>query len=900
MTDIEGSTRLWEEYPESMSTALRRHDELMRTAIEGAGGYVFKEVGDSFCAAFATASDAVRAAATAQEALGGEVWPEPIDLRVRIALHTGSCEERGGDFFGPAVNRVARLEAVAHGGQVLVSGVTAHLLSDTIPRHTSLRDLGAHRLKDLSQPEHVFQLDIAGRDTEFPALRSLDNPKLDNNLPIQLTSFVGRDHELSDVSTLVDESPLVTLTGAGGAGKTRLALAVAADLLDGSGDGVWFVDLASLADPELVASATAGAIGVRDEPGRPVLETLLDALRSRRLLLLLDNCEHLIDGCVKLVDALLRSCPRVHVLATSREPLGLGGERTYRVPPLTLPGDDPLAAESVQLFIERAHEHRPDFVLAEKSVAVLGALCRRLDGMPLAIELAAARVRSLSLEDIESRLDQRFRLLTGGNRGTLERHQTLRALIDWSYDLLDEREQKTLDYLSVFAGGFDLTATEAMCAFADVQAWEVVDVIGSLVDRSLVLADQTNTGLRYRLLETIRQYADERLAERGEGARVEARATHAWAYLTLAESAVPHLAGDRQLEWIDRLDTEQDNIITAIDHFVADPDAGQEALRLVVAASELWNVRSRPDSAQAIAAALSHPGAQTPSALRAAALGELASHLEGREGRKYLEEGLAIARSVDNPAVLAKLLVDLSFLAFLEGDERTCNEAADEAVRVAESIRSDRLLAWALQRKAGAFEKRDLDQSTALCRRALGLVRNIGDRRSEESALTNVALCEAMKGNLDLARESWNDALAIANELGNELGQSVILNCLGDLTLEEGDPQRAYVDLCRSLRIARRTGSRRFQAYGLLSLAATATALGLVRQSATLHGAADVLFEDLGHPPEAPAARTQRRSLRKLHEAMGEAFDSAYATGRQLELDAAIELALHLRSNAEL
>ncbi len=464
---------------------------------------------------------------------------------------------------------------------------------------------------------------------------------------------------------------------------------------------------------------------------------------------------------------------------------------------------------------------------------------------------------------------------------------------------MDDRERATLDYLSVFAGGFDLTATEAICAFADVAAWEVIDVIGSLVDKSLVLADQTNTGLRYRLLETIRQYADERLAERGEDALFEARANHARAYLTLAEGAVPHLGGDRQLEWINRLDTEQDNIIAAIDHFVADPDAGEEALRLVVAASELWNVRSRPDSAQAIAAALAHPGAQTPSALRAAALGELGCRLEGREERRYLEEGLAIPRSGDNPAVLVRLLVDLSFVAFLEGDERTCDEAADEAVRVAESIRSDRLLAWALQRKAGAVEKHDLDQSTALCRRALGLVRNIGDRRSEESALTNVALCEAMKGNLELARQSWNDALAIAYELGNQLGQSIILNCLGDLTLEEGDADLAYVDLCRSLRIARRIGSRRFQAYGLLSLAATATALGLVGQSATLHGAADALFEELGHPPETPAARTQRRSLSTLHEAMGEAFDSAYATGRQLELDAAIELALHLPPNEE-
>ena len=366
-TDIVGSTKLWETEPGAMSAALRRHDQILREAITSADGFVFKTVGDAFCAAFPTAAGGLAAAVTAQRALAAEKWPEPVALRARMALHTGVCEEREGDYFGPVVNRAARLEATAHGGQVVVSGTTAELVKDTLSEGLVLKDLGRHRLKDLGTPEAIFQLVAADLASDFPPLRSLDNPDLKNNLPVQVSSFVGRDAEVIQVRSLIDQSRLITLTGSGGCGKSRLALQVAADEVDGSADGVWLVELAPVGSPDLVAATVATALSVREEPGRSLTDTLIDSLSERRLLIVLDNCEHLIGTCAKLVDALLRSCPKVVVLATSREPLGIDGEHVFRIPSLSLPPlgagnagtNDAARSEAVALFVERASAHRP-------------------------------------------------------------------------------------------------------------------------------------------------------------------------------------------------------------------------------------------------------------------------------------------------------------------------------------------------------------------------------------------------------------------------------------------------------------------------------------------------------------------------------------------------------------
>ena len=562
VTGIEASARLWEEYPEEMAVAVRCHDDLLCLAIEDHMGCIFKQVSDSFYAVFPTASGAAQAAVAAQRTLSAaEPMPSPVELRVRIALHTGHCEERDGEYFGTAVDRLARLEAIAHGGQIIVSSTTAEIL-DEGPEQIPLCDLGEHRLKDLSRPEHVFQILAPGLQSDFPPLRSLDNPSLDNNLPAQLTSFVGRQREMAEVAELIASHRLVTITGAGGAGKTRLALAVAAEVCDGSGGGAWFVDLAPLSDPQFVPSEVATALRLRDNPSRPIVDHLIEVLGKRRLLIVLDNCEHLIDACIRLIDRVLRSCPGVHLLATSRFALGMGGEQLYRIPPLSLSDEsshDPASSEALSLFVERARDHHPDFVLDDTNLEAVVETCRRLDAMPLAIELACAQLRSMSLRDVAARLDQRFRLLNRGSRSALPRQQALQALIDWSYDLLSEPERIVFENLSVFAGGFDLAGAEAIAATDEIDSFQVDEIIGSLVDKSFVQHEYSAVSLHYGLQETIRHYGDERLISRSGHARNRARKAHATHFLRLAEEAKPHLRGPDQVDWLDRLEVEHDN-----------------------------------------------------------------------------------------------------------------------------------------------------------------------------------------------------------------------------------------------------------------------------------------------------------------------------------------------------
>lgn len=468
-TDIEGSSKLWDAHPEQMQATVARHDQILREAIAGHNGITFKTVGDAFCVSFSVAADALDTALRAQRALFAEPWPEDVGIRVRMALHTGTADERDGDYFGPALNRVARLLAAGHGGQTLVSQTVRDLTLDTLPPDAALRDLGAKRLRDLQRPEQVFQLLHPDLPSEFAPLRTLD--VLPNNLPRQVTSFVGREREIAEVRRLLGTTRLLTLTGSGGAGKTRLSLQVAADLLDEYADGVWLTELASLSGPALVPQSVASALGVREEPGRALVETLTDWLKSRTLLLLLDNCEHLLTACAQLADTLLKACPNLHILASSREGLGIAGETTYRIPSLSLPDAKEAATpeslsqyESVRLFIERAVAASPSFQVTNQNAPAVAQLCVRLDGIPLAIELAAARIRALSVDQIAQRLNDRFRLLTGGSRTALPRQQTLRALIDWSYDLLSDEEKTLLRRLSVFAGGWTLEAAEAVCA----------------------------------------------------------------------------------------------------------------------------------------------------------------------------------------------------------------------------------------------------------------------------------------------------------------------------------------------------------------------------------------------------------------------------------------------------
>jgi class 3 adenylate cyclase len=459
-TEIEGSVGLWEADREAMAAASARHDRMVREQVEASGGHVFKTIGEAHRAVFADPVAALSCAVAIQHAVGAEPWASSAPIRVCMAMHAGACAERDGDFVGPVVNRTARLLDTGHGGQVLVTAAMYALLAGRLPGGIGLRDLGEQRLKDLGRAERVFQVTGPGLAEGFGVLRSLDDPALRHNLPSQATGFVGRTAELAELRALTSGgSRLVTIAGPGGIGKSRLALQVAAEALDGTGDGVWLAELAPVTEPELVTRTAAAALSVSEAPGRPMIDTLVDAIGDRDLLLILDNAEQVLGAVAGLADAVMRSCPRVCLLVTSREPLGLSGEHVFRisglaVPPADLAAPDRLVAfESVQLFAEHAALHQRGFIVDHASAAAVAAICVRLDGIPLALELAAARLGSLSVSEINARLDQRFRLLTTGSRTALPRHQTLRALIDWSYDLLSPEEQVVFGRLSVFAGG---------------------------------------------------------------------------------------------------------------------------------------------------------------------------------------------------------------------------------------------------------------------------------------------------------------------------------------------------------------------------------------------------------------------------------------------------------------
>ena len=549
-TDIVGSTTLWDAHPAEMREALVRHDEILRKAVLAADGHVFSTGGDGLGAVFSRAGNAVAAAVDAQLALIGEPWPEPIDLRVRMGVHTGEVHERDGDYFGPPVNLAARLMGAANGGQVVVSALTAGLLDPSVG--VDLVDLGSARLKGVVEPVAVFGV-------SSPGLEWLDQPLISEqttpgNLPRPHTELVGDLADLQRrVSNLAD-ARLVTLTGSGGVGKTRAAIEIGWLVVDEFVDGVWLVELASIADPEAVDAAIAATLGARPQAGMSLTESIIDWCLGRRMLLIVDNCEHVLQPVLDLVTAIVRACPTVTVLATSREPLGVPGEQVVRIPSLA-----PVFGE--ELFMLRATAADSTFTPSSAEEEAITAICARVDGIPLAIELAAARIRSLSPVELLERLDDRFRLLRGGGRGGLERHQTLRAAVTWSYQLLPEADRLLFDRLSVFAGGFDLRAAEAVCACDDIDEYDVVDLIGELVDKSMVVADRGESGTRYRLLETLRQYGEERLDDRGETSSL--RSLHVAYFADYVEQIYDTWCGPQQRAAEAAYDAEWDNMRAA-------------------------------------------------------------------------------------------------------------------------------------------------------------------------------------------------------------------------------------------------------------------------------------------------------------------------------------------------
>jgi predicted ATPase/class 3 adenylate cyclase len=597
-TDIEGSTRLWEEHPEAMRDALVRHDAALSAAIGGHGGHVFSTGGDGLAAVFPRAGDALTAATEAQAALSSLTWPTAAPLRVRMGLHTGEATERDGDYFGPAVNRAARLMAAGHGGQVLVSAATAAVVGTA-----GLVDLGKHGLRDLAEPQRVFQVGEA----QFPPLRSLAEAA--TNLPIQPTSLIGRQRLIAELVDLVQECPLVTLTGVGGVGKTRLAVEVGAEMLPKFPHGVWLVDLAAVAQDELVLPSVAEVVGVAAQTGEPLETTLLSRLKTRRLLVILDNCEHVLTPVARLAERLAAGAPGVRVVVTSREPLGVAAERVRAVPSLAE------TTEAVDLFLERA-ANVGAVLDGVSQVASVREICARLDGLPLAIELAAARARMMSPAQIAERLDHRFRLLTGSSRTSVERHRTLQATVAWSYDLLDDVDRAVFRALSVMAGSFDLEAAEAVAGGGAVEPFAVLDALGRLVDKSMVLAVNADGSVRYRLLETLRQFGADRLAEDGDVGNVQDR--HAAFFCHRARRVIDATGTARQYAVLADVEFDIGNYRAAFAHLL---DTGQVVLaaRGVLALDTYWQLHRAREGQRLLEVLIGEPGLEDRYRLRALA-----------------------------------------------------------------------------------------------------------------------------------------------------------------------------------------------------------------------------------------------------------------------------------------
>ena len=902
-TDIEGSTAMLLRLGDAYGQVLADHHQLVRAALAAHGGKEIDTQGDAFFVVFSSPSACVAGAIDMQRAFVSYPWPAGETVRVRMGIHSGEASQTAVGLVGLDVHRAARIASAAHGGQIVLSATTAALLRDSLPASISLRDLGLHRLKDLGRPEQIFQLEADGLPAIFPPLRSLENPKLRNNLPAQVSSFIGREAELAEVSSLITGCRLVTLTGPGGAGKTRLGLQAAAGLLDGSGDGVWFADLAPLQDADLVAVTVANVLGIPEDPGRPIIDTLVDAVSQRSLLVLLDNCEHVIDACAKVADVLLRNCPNIVLLATSREPLGIEGERIHRVPSMDTPAEDDEVdairnSEAVRLFTDRAAQHGVSLPWDEPTASVIGRICRRLDGIPLAIELGAARLRVMSVIELDARLDQRFSILTGGSRAALPRQQTLLAMVDWSWELLNAAEQYVLARLSVFAGGFDLVAAEAVTAGEEVPPDEILGHLGALIDKNLVQFDDTGNGpVRYRLLETVRQYAGRHLDSQHPAAE-ETRRAHRDTYLALAEAAAPELVAPGQVTWMDRLDLELDNLRTAIAYTLKQADRAP-GIRLAAALRVFWKARGHAaEGAEALRALLDVPAGQEATVLRARGLATAAYLLEQTGGytiaEGYCDEALSIARAAGDDYLVADLMDVRGYILLRRGQAGSAMPLIELGLGLARQLQEAHLTARLLAARAFALDlEDDRDGAARDAAESLQLYRQVGDRRQVGTMLGNLGYVELSIGDIDVARGHLLESLDIARALNDHYGVVYETFNLGLASYLSGSLDAAADLFVESLHLAKRMQMKQSIAYALIGVAIAGSGADGMARSARLHGAAEQALTVLGETIEPLEGELRDRDCERLRSAMGaEAFEAEYAAGRALTFEQVLALAL--------
>jgi predicted ATPase/class 3 adenylate cyclase len=936
-TDIEGSTKLAQQYPDAMPVLLARHHEILNRCMQTHHGFVFQIVGDSFSAAFHSASDALNAALETQRSLHNESW-SPTPIKVRMGIHTGAAQlSIDNQYSGYAtLASTQRIMSAGHGGQILLSGATRELVRDSLPTDANLLDLGEKRLKDLLRPEHLYQLNIPGLPSIFPALKTLD--AFLNNLPTQLTTFIGREKEIVELKGELDEHRLVTLTGSGGTGKTRLSLQVAADLLEKFDHGVWIVELAPLTDAELIPQTILSAIGIQEQQGKTPIEVLKEYLHEKKTLILLDNCEHLIEASAKVADALLNASSGLKILASSREALGVKGELSYPVPSLTLPDIKHLPVieqlsqyEAVRLFIDRASLVSPHFEVNKENAPFIAQICYRLDGIPLAIELAAARVKVLSVEQISKRLDDRFRLLTGGARTSLPRQQTLRALIDWSYDILTENERLLLRRLSVFAGGWTLEAVEEVCAGNEIESYEILDLLSQIVNKSLVVLQNSQSGeTRYRMLETIRQYAREKLLEAGGGEILRDR--HLAYFVKLTKQAEPELYRSNQVFWLNKLDDELDNLRMALDWALArDVESG---LRLMANLRLFWDARGDVGETENWLAQLLEHYSKADS-LRVYGLliyGQAMAFGGDFEGaHKIAEQGMELSRSISDKQAEAFSLWGAGVTITLQGDVRRGFPIMEQSLALYQAL-GDKLgqanvMAWMSlnnnnleHSKAYLLESlrlfRELGHLSgiAICLNELAhrtiwggdfsspvpwleearkLYRQLGDVLREGDVLSYYGLLAYWQNDFTQARAYYEEAAKLHEKVGNFLGIFWLHVFLGYVVLRQGDYQHAKERFGFCIQQFQKANMTIGLVYAIEGLASLYVNQNQPERAAPLFAWADAMRDKVDdHRPPVEQASVNRDLAIITSKLTDSDFTSLSAEGQAMTVDEAVALAL--------
>jgi predicted ATPase/class 3 adenylate cyclase/DNA-binding CsgD family transcriptional regulator len=915
-TDIEGSTRLLEARPDAYRAALARHDALIRQAVAAHGGMIFSTRGDGFCAAFTSPIQATHAALLAQRTLSQEPWDHASPIKSRMGLHTGEVELQDGEYFGTPLHRCARLMDSAHGGQAVLSATTAALVGEAPAPGAGLKDLGEYRLRDITRPERIFQLIADDLPSDFPPPRTLSTTS--SNLPPQATTFIGREQPLQAVQALLLRPAvrLLTLTGPGGTGKTRLALQVAGDAIDAFKDGAYFVPLASVTDPDLVSPAIAQSLDVREVAGRSLVTTIAEALRQKQVLLLLDNFEQVVAAAPQVAE-LLVATPGLKILVTSRAVLRLYGEREYPVPPLALPDHRtaPSAAhlagfESVHLFVDRAQAARPDFALTDENAADIAEICHRLDGLPLAIELAAARIRALTPHAMLQRMERRLPLLTGGARDLPARQQTLRGAIAWSYDLLDPDEQSLFRRLAVFRG-CTLEAAETVCAGDPPRHGStsvallpldllVLDGIESLVEKSLLRQEQTaDRQPWYRMLETVREFALERLEECGESDTVHRR--HALAAMRLAESSERALHGPGQAIWLARLEQEHDNLRAAL-RWCEEQGYAEPALRLAIALWSFWSAHGHvTEGRERFDALLTRfpPRATSPRAEMGARALFAAATLATIQGdlvraRDLHEDGLSLRRTIGDPMKVFTALEGLGQVANLQGDHEAARVYLEEALAIARA-QGDKSAEGSVTWNLGvvAHERGDRETARIHYETSIAMDRNQGGEVGAHLTHLTLALLAEEQRNFDEAEAMASQALSNYRQWGIPRLEALALAALGGIALGRRSYTAAREHLCASIAICQTLGDIASIAQVLDRFIDLAAAYGCHEDAVRLAGSATALRERVGAPRSPDGQQKLDHALRPACDTLGaEAADTVWQAGRALSLEEAIELAL--------